>query len=118
MTTTVRALTARLAHLCDSCQWTPSLRKAPAIAPGHRYLRHVIFPNSETNQSDRPYNLTECVVCVSERVPGDEQLAAGACSTFCCGDVPCARPFKHDGDHSCRRCIAHAPARDVAERGG
>jgi hypothetical protein len=60
-TTAVKALTARIPHKCDSCHWTPGLRGVPTIAPGHRYLRHTVFPNDETNQSHRPYSVNECV---------------------------------------------------------
>lgn len=108
--TTTRGRTARIAHLCDNCHWAPSLRGQPTIAPGHRYLLHTAFPNSETNQSNRPYSLKECMACLSERDDTAPVLIADACSTFCCGDVPCARPFKHDGDHSCRRCAFAAEA--------
>lgn len=104
MATTVKAQTARTPHLCDNCHWTPSLRGIPTIAPGHRYLRHVAFPGDEVNQTDHPLSLTECVACACERDSHAGLLVAGACSTWCCGDVPCARPFRHDGDHSCRRC--------------
>jgi hypothetical protein len=108
MTNTVQARTARKPHLCDSCHWSPSFRKKPTIAPGHRYLRHVAFPGgprrSEVNQSNRPYANTECIACACAREATDGLLLAEACATFCCGDTPCARPFKHDGDHSCRRC--------------
>lgn len=105
MTTTVKALTARLPHLCDGCHWAPSLRGVPTIAPGHRYLRHVAFPGDEVNQSDRPFSNTECVACACERDSSAGLLVAGACSEFCCVMVPCARPFRHDGDHSCRLCF-------------
>jgi hypothetical protein len=107
MSTTIQARTARKPHLCDSCHWTPSLRGKPTIAPGHRYLRHVAFPegpSGEVNQTNRPFTNTECVACACAREATDGLLLAEACATFCCGDVPCARPFKHGGDHSCRRC--------------
>lgn len=99
-----KAVTARIPHLCDSCHWTPSLRGVATILPGHRYLRHTVFPNDETNQSHRPYSINECVACAEERDSAG-LLVAGACSTFCHGTVPCALPRRHDGDHSCRRCI-------------
>lgn len=105
MRTTTQARTSRIARLCDGCHWTPSLRGKPTIAPGHRYLRHVAFPDGEINQSNRPYTNTECVACASDRDGTAPLLIAGACSTFCHGDVPCARPASHDGDHSCRRCV-------------
>jgi hypothetical protein len=106
MITTVKALTARIAHLCDGCHWYSSFRGVPTIAPGHRYLRHTAFPGDEVNQTERPYSIAECVACACERESSDGLLAVGVCSTFCCGDVPCALPFRHDGDHSCRRCTA------------
>lgn len=103
MATAVKALTARIPHLCDSCHWTPSLRDVPTILPGHRYLRHVCFPDDVENETGRPVVLVECVACAEERDSAG-LLVAGACSTFCHGTVPCARPLRHDGDHSCRRC--------------
>lgn len=109
MTTAVKALTARIPHLCDSCHWTPSLRGVATILPGHRYLRHTVFPNDETNQSNRPYSINECVECAEERDSAG-LLVAGACSTFCHGTVPCALPLRHDGDHSCRRCTNDSAA--------
>lgn len=112
MTQTTRARTARVPHFCDGCHWTPSLRGVPTIAPGHRYLIHTAFPGGlgdEINQSDRPYTNKECVACACERDETSGLLVAGACSTFCCGDVPCARPHLHDGDHSCRRCPSTRP---------
>lgn len=108
MSTTVKARTARKPHLCGGCHCTPSLRGKPTIASGHRYLRHVAFPGGsqdEVNQSNRPYTNTECIACAEAR--GASELSRGealACCTFCCGDIPCARPFKHDDGHSCRRC--------------
>lgn len=114
MNTTVQARTARKPHLCDGCHWTPSLQDKPTIAPGHRYLRHVAFPDGEINQSDRPYINTECVACLSDRDPDGPLLTAGACATYCCSLTPCARPLNHDGDHECRRCLDRAPATTTA----
>lgn len=101
--TTVQARTARIAHLCENCHWSPSLRGQPTIFPGHRYLLHTAFPDGLTVTSDAPYSLKECVACAEER---DLTMRGThlACCTFCCGEIPCARPFKHDGDHSCRHC--------------
>ncbi|MFI6228601.1 hypothetical protein ACIBCR_14970 [Micromonospora echinospora] len=116
MTTTIKARTARIPHLCDGCHWTPSLRGVPTIAPGHRYLRHTAFPGDEVNETVRPYTNTECIACLAERDPAAPLLLGDACSTFCCGVVPCARPFGHDGGHECRRCIAEpAPAANAAQ---
>jgi hypothetical protein len=106
MSYAVKARTARIPHLCDGCHWTPSLRGQPTILPGHRYLIHTAFPGAEVNHSNRPYTNTECVACACERDKAFDLLVAGACTTHCCGDVPCARPVRHDGDHSCRRCAA------------
>lgn len=44
---TMKAVTARIPHLCDSCHWTPGIRGVATIDPGHRYLRHVAFPGDE-----------------------------------------------------------------------
>jgi hypothetical protein len=107
VTTVVKARTARKSHLCDTCHWVASLRGTPTILPGHRYLLYTTFPegpHGEINQSARPYTSTECVACAEKR-----GLSYGlACCTFCCGDTPCAKPTKHDGDHSCRQCAIQA----------
>lgn len=100
---TVTARTARIPHLCDDCHWTPSLRGVPTILPGHRYLRHVAFPGHEAVGGERPWSLKQCVACSGKTDDTAPLLLAGACSMFCCGDVPCARPLNHAGDHSCRR---------------
>lgn len=113
MTTTVKARTARIPHLCDGCHWSPSLRGVPTIAPGHRYLIHKAFPGDEVNQSDRIYTNTECVACACVRDSSNGVLIAGACTTWCCGDVPCARPERHDGDHTCRRCAVDSSSQVV-----
>lgn len=102
MIATVKAVTARIPRACDSCYSCG--RRGPVIIPGHRYLRHVTFPNIDTNQSSHPIVHTECVACACERDPALGTLDAGACATSCCGDTPCAMPFKHDGGHSCLRC--------------
>lgn len=109
MNTTVKARTARIARYCDVCHWTPSLRGVATIAPGHRYLRHVTFPGADGNESGRVITNTECIACLDDRETHGGVLIAGACATFCHGDVPCALPFKHGGDHSCRRCIEEQP---------
>jgi hypothetical protein len=101
MTTAIKAVTARKRHQCDTAQY-----ERHVIAPGHRYLRHVAFPGDDVNGSDRPWVLRECVACVEDRDAHAGSLIGGACATFCCGDTPCALPFKHDVDHSCRRCAA------------
>jgi len=107
VSTTTVYRTARTPHRCDTCDHTPSLRGVLTIAPGHRYLRHVAFPggpSGEVNQSDRPYALNECVGCASDRDPSVVVVKAEACGMYCCSHVPCARPLRHGGDHSCRRC--------------
>ena len=114
---TVRARTARIPHLCEGCHWTPSLRGQPTILPGHRYLLHTAFPGGEANTSDRPFALKECIDCACKRESTAGLLVAGACSTFCCGDVPCALPERHDSDHSCRRCAGDVRRKVVTIRG-
>lgn len=106
MTTATKARTARIPHLCDGCHWT-DFRGRPSIAPGHRYLIHTAFPGGPTdeiNQSDRPYTNKECIACADERDDTTGLLVAAACSTSCCSMTPCARPHRHDGNHSCREC--------------
>ena len=110
MSTTIQARTARIAHSCERCNSFTS-NDAPAIAPGHRYLRHTAFPDGgEINASDRPFSATECVACLSERDETAPLLVAGACATFCHGTLPCALPLGHSGDHSCRECPSEVPA--------
>lgn len=102
--TTAKAVTARKRHRCDA-----GYREVHVIAPGHRYMRHTVFPGHDANTSHRPYNVTECVACAEEREYAAGVLTAGACSQFCCGDVPCALPLRHgDDDHSCRRCAGRS----------
>lgn len=110
MSTVAQARTARKPQLCDGCHFTPSLQGMATIGPGHRYLRHVAFPDGDVNHSNRPYSINECVACACERDPTAGVLMAGACSTFCCGDVPCARPLDHNGGHGCRRCLTGGAA--------
>lgn len=110
MATTIQARTSRIDRLCDSCHFVASLRGKPTIAAGHRYLRHVAFPGDEVNRSHRPFSNTECVACASERDEYAPMLLAGACATFCHGVTPCARPFGHDGDHSCKECVDQSVA--------
>ena len=73
------------------------------ILPGHRYARHLVSAGDEVCGGDRPWTMIECVACLERRKYGAATLEAGACGTFCHGDTPCARPFRHDGEHSCRR---------------
>lgn len=112
MSTTVKVRTARVPHMCEECQWTPGLRGVATILPGHRYLRHVAFPDGEINTSDRPHVINECVACAAEREQryAHAWIDTGACLTFCCSTTPCARPIRHNGDHECRSCLtATAP---------
>jgi hypothetical protein len=104
--TTVKAVTARKRHRCDAGYYEVHI-----IAPGHRYLRHTVFPSHDVAGSDRPYNMTECVDCADSRDDTAGTRIAGACSTFCCGETSCALPLRHDGDHSCRRCATSGGAR-------
>jgi hypothetical protein len=101
------AVTARKPHFCGSCGRPPGMRGVATILPGHRYLRHVAFPEGsagEINQSDRPIVMKECVACATEREVHAGSLEAGACASFCHGETPCARPLRHDDDHECRGC--------------
>ena len=104
MSTTVKGVTARKRHRCDE-SWGGDVH---FIEPGQRYLRHVAFPGDDVNGSDRPWVLRQCVACAEDRDSAGF-LVADACTTFCHGDVPCALPFRHDGDHSCRRCATGTP---------
>lgn len=103
--TTLLGRTSRTRRFCDSCHWLASLRGSPTIAPGHRYVRHVTFPGADGNESGRVQVNVECVACLGDREPHGGLLIAGACSTFCHGELPCALPERHAGDHSCRRCV-------------
>jgi hypothetical protein len=96
MTTTVQARTARKPHRCEDCG-----RLIPA---GHRYLRHVAFPDDAVNPSARPLAQVECVACAGERDDFNPILLADACASYCCGLTPCALPLRHGGDHGCRDC--------------
>lgn len=119
MPTTATAQTARKAHDCDSCFLAGRRRRT--IRPGHRYLRHVAFPDGEVNQGPAPVVSRECVGCVGERDDYEPLLVAGACSSFCCGTEPCALPFQrgapshNGGEHSCRRCTADQADAEAAE---
>ena len=108
MATTVKGVTARKRHRCDE-----SWGDVHFIEPGHRYLRHVAFPGDDVNGGDQPWVLRQCIACAEDRDGHAGALIGGACTGFCCGDVPCALLFKHDGDHSCRRCASEAPRAGV-----
>jgi hypothetical protein len=110
MNYSISCRTARIARLCYSCRWG-GFRGVPTILPGHRYLRHVAFPEGpggEINQTTKPIVADECVACANwrEQAGALDVIDAGACMTFCCGETPCARPLRHDDDHECRTCAA------------
>ncbi len=101
----ITARTARVPHHCEACA-TLGANQPPTITPGHRYLLHTSFPDGYTDTSPHPWSVKECIGHAEERDQSAGMLVAGACTGYCCGDEPCARPFGHpyDEDHSCRRC--------------
>lgn len=102
---TVQARTARVAHMCSTCDWHTDPNGTPAIQPGHRYLIHVVFPGQDGHEEGtRPWRAKECIACACNREDTAGLLVAGSCATYCHGTTPCALPHRHDGDHSCRRC--------------
>ena len=107
MSYAVKARTARKAHLCDGCHWTPSLRGIPTILPGHRYLIHTAFPGSEVNQSHRPYTNTQCVNLPS--LKGGASRQAGAWRRA----VPARRMFRAAFTSAWAMC-PHATHRNLA----
>jgi hypothetical protein len=96
MSTAVLARTARREHRCTDCR--------RRIRVGHRYLRHILFPGHDANSSTRPLVLKECMACSADRDGHTPLLVANACSSYCHGTNPCARPFKHTGDCECQDC--------------
>jgi hypothetical protein len=102
---TMKARTAARAHACQSCRES-GRRDRLTIATGHRYLLHTAFPDGETVvHGNRPWTINECVSCAVDR---NDSWPAGACETYCCiGNLPCAMPASHGGDHSCRFCMAN-----------
>ena len=104
-TVTVVARTARKPHPCEDCHWDASLRGTATIAAGHRYLIHTAYPGGEI-ETATPYRLKQCV---RHAVATSRDHLTGACLSHCCGDNPCARPDRHDGDHSCHRCAPDHP---------
>lgn len=100
MNETIKVRTARIKHKCEDCRrWT--------IAPGHRYEIHTVFPGHDVVCPDRPISLKRCIACAA--ASGVENVhAASACGTYCHGLIPCALPFGHVGDCSCRDCGVQA----------
>lgn len=115
-----------MSQTATSCRTSRRFRRCDhagcRIRRGHRYVRVALFPGHELvprttldlhPRPPRPAVLLQCVGCAvyageaygSEGRFGDEYAPGlNACETFCCGVDPCARPFNHGGDHSCRRC--------------
>jgi hypothetical protein len=97
-----RVATARTTHVCASCPPGPGRRQ---IAAGHRYLRHTELP-PRAAADRRPVTVKQCVACAAS-IDTYAPIAAGACGSFCHGEVPCALPFGHAGNaHHCRTCTA------------
>lgn len=101
--------TARKAHTCETCSrrdvngtWSQPIR------PGHRYVRHVVFPCDDGFEDvSRPQSIRECASCAIER---DAYAAreCGICGTYCCGIAPCALPLEKGRPghgHQCRECV-------------
>lgn len=93
------ALTARTARKTHRCAEAAGC----IIRPGHRYIRFVAFPGHEAVSGSRPWVVKECIVHAARFVT-DADMVAGACGSYCCALDPCARPARHDGEHSCRNC--------------
>lgn len=112
---TTRAVTARVAHYCCTCQPRATKRDAPVILPGHRHLRHVAFPGDEAVGGDRPWVLRECATCAIARDDVNAVLH-GICGADCHGVSPCVLPVAGGTGHDCvcRDCLADDAAR-VAE---
>ncbi|MEK8108680.1 hypothetical protein NKG94_34605 [Micromonospora sp. M12] len=70
-----------------------------------------MFPG-DINTSGKPWTSIECVACAAERDDSAPMLLANACGTYCHGVTPCARPFRHEGDHECQQCLAEARTAD------
>lgn len=94
MAETVKVRTARKPHRCEECCWRSILR-------GHRYEVHTVFPGHDVLNPDRPIQLKRCLACASARDDG-APLTADACGRYCHGRTPCAKPFDHNGECSCR----------------
>lgn len=100
------AHTAREARICHEHNHGGP---AHVIAPGHRYLRLVLFPG-DINTSGRPWVNNKCIACANRYDATRGTVEGGACSANCCvfttHNSPCALPLGHEGDHSCLRCAA------------
>lgn len=105
---TSAGVTARKAHACETCSrrdvngtWSTPIR------PGHRYVRHVVFPgNDGFEEGTRPQSIRECADCAMRR---DDEAAPryGICGSYCHG-APCVLPFEKGSpghEHQCRECI-------------
>lgn len=108
----VKAVTARIAHTCETCSpRTADGRYRKVILPGHRYLRHVVFPGDDGfEEATRPHSVRECASCAIER---DDFTATSfdICGFYCCGIEPCVLPFQKGApghDHACKRCAGEA----------
>ncbi len=96
--------TARKHYSCDEGT------RRHRIAPGDRYLRHVIFPGHDVLNPDKPITLRECVACAIEH---GREHETGACQTYCCSVEPCPKPFGHAGDHGCPICTPAPPIKET-----
>jgi hypothetical protein len=109
---TATGVTARKAHPCETCSrrdvngtWTTPIR------PGHRYVRHVVFPGDDGFEDiTRPQSVRECAGCAIERDSFNATLY-GICGSSCCGTTPCALPFEKGApchEHHCGECVREA----------
>jgi hypothetical protein len=104
---TMKGVTARVAHFCAFCQMHASEDAVPVIQPGHRYIRSVAFPGDEGVTGTRPVVIACCIACQTE-VDDFTPVQYGACGTFCHGTIPCSLPFQKGSpshDHACRVCV-------------
>lgn len=96
MPTTATARTSRRRRVCY-------VDRTP-ILPGDRYLRVVAFPDGII---PGPQAVAKCVPCC---IAAGEDWSMDVCSSYCCGDTPCVRRFRHTGEHRCARCPVPDPA--------
>lgn len=103
MVSTVKGVTARVAHSCETCdRKTVNGTYTTAIRPGHRYLLHTAFPGDDGFDAlERPFSLRECASCAI----GRDNFTAhsfGICGSYCHGTNPCVLPFtKGAPGHEC-----------------